>query len=87
MPNLPSAKKHVRADARKRERNRRVKSAMRTALKKARAHIATRDPQAPELLRRALSQLDKAAKKGVIHKGNADRRKSRLMQAFHRAFS
>lgn len=87
MPNLPSAKKHIRADARKRERNRRTKSAMRTALKKARACIAARDPNAQELLRRAISQLDKAAKKGVIHKGNADRHKSRLMQAFHRAFA
>jgi small subunit ribosomal protein S20 len=85
MPNLPSAKKHVRADARKSEQNRRVKSAMRTALKKARAGIAAQDANAQETLRRAISQLDKAAKKGVIRKGNADRRKSRLMRAFHQA--
>jgi len=58
---------------------------MRTALKKARLSIAGNDPHAQELVRRAVSQLDKAAKKGVIKKGNADRRKSRLMRALYQA--
>ena len=80
MPNLPSAKKHVRADARKRDRNRIVKSAMRSAVKDAHQSIASSAPSAQETLRRAVSLLDKAAKKGVIKKGNADRKKSRLMK-------
>jgi len=85
MANLSSAKKHIRADARKNERNRRVKGAMRAAVRQARTGIVSNDANAAEALRRAISQLDKAAKKGVIKKGNANRRKSRLMRAYAQA--
>ena len=43
--------------------------------------------EAREAVRIAVSALDKAAKKGIIHKNNADRRKSRLMRRFNRVES
>jgi small subunit ribosomal protein S20 len=85
MPNLPSAKKHVRADARKRERNRRVKSSTRTAVRKARTALSAQAGDAADAVRLAVSALDKAAKKGVIKKGTADRTKSRLMRLHNSA--
>ena len=84
MPNLPSAKKHIRADARKAERNRYTRSTMRTAIRAARAGIAAKDDDAQDRLRMAMSKLDKAAKKGVIKKQTAARRKSRLMRLYNR---
>ena len=71
--------KHVRADQKKRDRNMRRKSALRTMLKQTEAAIADGEmEQAQELYRQAVSQLDKAAGKGVIKKGMANRKKSRL---------
>jgi small subunit ribosomal protein S20 len=71
--------KHVRADQKKRDRNMRRKSALRTMLKQTEAAIADGEiEQAWELYRQAASQLDKAAGKGVIKKGMANRKKSRL---------
>jgi len=74
-----SALKHLRADPKKRERNFRQKSAMRTMVKKTEAVIEEKDlDQAQELYRQAASHLDRAAQKGVIKKGTANRKKSRL---------
>ena len=71
--------KHVRADKKKRDRNLQRKSALRTALKHTEAAIADGEmEQAEELYRQAASQLDKAAGKGIIKKGLANRKKSRL---------
>ena len=80
MPQRQSGKKHLRADARKAEVNRRVRSATRTAVKLARSAITGQADDAPERLRIAVSHLDKAAKKGVIKKATAGRNKSRLMR-------
>ena len=91
MPNLkknPSALKCVRRDARKAVYRGRVRSATRTYVKKTRGMIASGDlTQAETALREAIRSLDKAAEKGVIHKNNAARRKSRLMRAFNQAKS
>ena len=74
-----SALKHLRADPKKRERNFRRKSAMRTMVKKTEAVIEGQDlEQAQELFRQAASHLDRAAQKGIIKKGTANRKKSRL---------
>ena len=78
MPNRQSAKKHLRADKRKRQINMRVKSATRTAIKKAKSAILANAPEAEENFRLAVKQIDKAASKGVIKEGKADRTKSRL---------
>ena len=79
MPTRKSGMKHVRADKRKRDRNMQRKSALRTTLKQTEAAIAGGEmEQAEELYRQAASQLDRAAGKGIIKKGLANRKKSRL---------
>lgn len=82
MANHKSALKRIRSSARRRARNRTYLSQTRTQVKKARQAIeAGKDVKAAEEeLRLAVSQLDKAAGKGVIHKNAAARRKSRLMK-------
>ena len=71
--------KHVRADKKKRDRNLQRKSALRTVLRQTEAAIADGEmEQAEELYRQAVSQLDRAAGKGIIKKGMANRKKSRL---------
>ena len=89
MPNLkknPSALKAQRRDARKRLYRGSVRSSSRTAVRRARSLLtAGKLPEAEAALASAISALDKAAQKGVIHKNNAARRKSRLMVAFNRA--
>jgi small subunit ribosomal protein S20 len=63
-----------------------VRTSTRTSIKKVRALIAAgKAAEANEALQDAVSALDKAAEKGVIHKNNAARRKSRLMQAVNMA--
>jgi small subunit ribosomal protein S20 len=87
MPNLKSAKKRVRIEEKRRARNHSVKAAARTFVVKARNAIAA-DPAAPETeeaIRAALSELDSAVSKGVLHRNNAARRKSRLMARLHKA--
>jgi small subunit ribosomal protein S20 len=81
LANIRSAIKRVRQSARRRVRNRIVRSSMRTFVKKARAILEEGDTaQAAGAVREAISALDKAAQKGVIHRNSADRRKSRLMK-------
>ena len=79
MPTRSSGMKHVRADKKKRDQNLRRKSALRTTLRQTEAAIADGEmEQAQELYREAASQLDRAAGKGIIKKGTANRKKSRL---------
>lgn len=81
MANLKSAIKRVRQNEKRRMRNRMVRSRMRTYLSKARADVETADPAtAAEAVRQAVAELDKAARKGVIHPNAAARRKSALMK-------
>lgn len=85
MANTKSAKKRIRSDARKRLRNLMVRSRVKTFIRKAEEAIRAGDPAAAEAVRLACSELDKAATKGVIHRNNAARRKSRLMAKFNKA--
>ena len=85
MANTRSAQKHMRADERKRIRNQKVRSRVRTLVKKAEQSITVGEADTVEALRIACAELDKAASKGVIHKNNAARRKSRLMAKFNKA--
>jgi small subunit ribosomal protein S20 len=89
MPNLRSAKKRVRVEAKRRARNKAVKSTVRTYVTRARGAIATAptEPTTAEAIRDAISQLDRAVSKGVLHRNNAARRKSRLMHRLHVAES
>ncbi|MBC7235783.1 MAG: 30S ribosomal protein S20 [Chloroflexi bacterium] len=84
MANTRSALKRVRQDRKRRLRNMRVRSRMRTFVKKANALIVEgQKEEAIEAVRQAISEIDKAAQKGVIHPNNAARRKSRLMRRFN----
>lgn len=70
----------MRQNIKRRERNRRYRSAARTHIRRCRELIAAgRFDEAEEAVRVAASTLDKAARKGVIHPNNAARRKSRIM--------
>jgi len=81
LANHKSAIKRIRSSATKRMKNKVYTSRMRTELKKAKQLIASEDVEkAIEQTRLAISQLDKAAGKGIIHKNNAARKKSRLMK-------
>ena len=85
MANTKSAIKNIKAIEKRHQRNQAVKSATRTYVKKARTAI-TQDPaEAQEDVRAAISALDRAAQKGVIHPNNAARRKSRLMKRLNAA--
>ncbi len=89
MPNLkknPSAMKCARRDARKTVYRGAVRTSTRTHIKRVRALMATgKVTEAEQAMQTALKSLDKAAGKGVIHKNNAARRKSRLMKALNKA--
>lgn len=87
MPSHRSAEKRVRQAEKRRRRNVSVKSALRTATKKARQAIAAGDPAAEELTREAISGYDKAAAKGVIHRRTASRKQARLLRALHKGGS
>ena len=89
MPNLKSAAKRMRIEQKRRARNRAVKSAVKTFINKAQRAIVV-EPGADattEALRQAISQLDRAATKGVLHKNNVARRKSRLMKRLNKALT
>ena len=76
MPNIASAKKNMRKSRAATIRNRAQRAALRTALKKAKTPTATADERL-----KAVSMLDRAARKGLIHKNAAARHKSRLAAA------
>jgi small subunit ribosomal protein S20 len=81
MPNIKSAIKRVKTSEKRRLRNASLKSALRTALKKADQAIAGPDLEAArEAVKFAQRKLDKAVTKGIIHKNAAARKKSRLAQ-------
>lgn len=86
MANHKSALKRIRSSESRRQRNRIVRGSTRTAIKRARTGIAGKDMALAEAsVQDAVSALDKAAAKGVIHKNNAARRKSRLMRQLNQA--
>lgn len=80
MANIQSQIKRNRQNEKRRLRNRNVRGAARTAVNAARKSFSEGNPETREAVLKAISELDKAAEKGVIHKNNAARRKSRLMK-------
>ncbi len=86
MANIKSAKKHIRQSERRRAHNRVYRSAARTYIKKTRQLIeAGNVAEAEQVMLQAISTLDKAARKGIIHPRNAARRKGRIMTALAKA--
>ena len=80
MANIKSQIKRNRQNEKRRINNRNVRGAARTAVNQARTAFAEGNPETKEAVLKAISAIDKAAEKGVIHKNNAARRKGRLMK-------
>ena len=81
MANLKSAIKRNRQNKKRRLRNRVYRGQARTYIRDARAAMLAEDlDEAREHTLKAVKALDKAAEKGILHKNNASRRKSRLMK-------
>jgi small subunit ribosomal protein S20 len=78
VANIKSQIKRNRQNEKRRERNKTVRSELRTRSKMAVDAVESGADDADEQVRVAMSTIDKAASKGVIHKNEASRRKSRL---------
>lgn len=78
MANIKSQKKRILTNAKAADRNKSVKSELRTRVRSAQSAAGT--PEGPEALRLAVKRIDMAAAKGIIHPNAAARRKSRLMR-------
>ena len=82
MANIKSAKKRVLVNQKKADRNKSIKSAVKTSIMKVEAAVVAKDKEAAvAALANAISTIDKAATKGVYHKNNAARKVSRLSKA------
>ncbi|MBN1374681.1 MAG: 30S ribosomal protein S20 [Dehalococcoidia bacterium] len=81
MPKTKTAEKSARSSARKAERNKSIRSVTKSTVTKAEKLIAGKNnEEAKTAVTEAISSLDKAAKKKVIHPNTASRKKSRLMK-------
>ncbi len=85
MPITKSAIKRMRSDAKKRERNQAVLSRLKTLFKKYTKMIKENDTaNASEFAKKLMGEYDKAASKGIIPKGRADRKKGRIQAALNK---
>jgi small subunit ribosomal protein S20 len=81
LANIKSQIKRNRQNEKRRIRNRVFRGRARTFVAKARTAVQTENPEtAKAAVAEAISALDRAVSKGIIHKNNAARRKSRLMK-------
>ena len=88
MTTKKSAEKAARVAQRNAERNKPIRSSVKTYITKARKLILANDlDAAQEAVKQAVIALDKAAQKGVLHPNNAARRKSRLMKRLNAALA
>lgn len=82
LANIKSAKKRILVNQTKAARNKSIRSAVKTSMKKVEAAVAANDKAAASAaLTDAISTISKAASKGVYHKNNAARKISRLSKA------
>jgi len=88
LPVTESAKKQVRVSEKRQLRNKSIRSLCKTNITKAEKLIFSGELEAAqEAVAAAISSLDKAAEKGVLHSNNAARRKSRLLKKLNEAQS
>ena len=81
LANTKSAKKRIRQNSRRRVRNARIRTRARSSVRAARQAVEGSDRNAGEVaVKSAIQELDRAASKGVLHRNNAARRKSRLQK-------
>ncbi|MCB9833021.1 MAG: 30S ribosomal protein S20 [Planctomycetes bacterium] len=79
MPNSKQAEKRVRTDERRRLHNKAMRSSMRTAIRRVAEAVGNGDKdRAHKALATAMKRIDKCAKRNIIHRNNASRRKSLL---------
>ncbi len=81
MANIKSAIKRIRTAKRNEQRNKSVKSALKSLINKAKSLVSAPAKDAEAALREALKRIDKAVSKGIIHKKTAARKKSRLVKS------
>lgn len=85
MPNTKSAAKAMRQANRRHANNLKTKSKFKTAVKKVKKLVTeSKAADAATALKDAMSTMDKAVKKGVMHKNTASRKKSRLAKAINK---
>ncbi len=85
MPNTKSAAKAMRQSLRRRDNNLKTKNKVRAATKQVKKLIGDKNvDEALKALQAAMSALDKAVKKGVLHKNTASRKKSRMAKSIAR---
>lgn len=80
MANIKSQIKRIRTNEARRLRNKSVKAEVRTRTKSALSAASAGSQDSIEALKMAVSRIDSAASKGIIHKNQAANRKSRLMR-------
>ena len=80
MANIKSQIKRIKQNERRQERNKSVKSALKTSIRRFREAADAGDDGAPELARTAARKLDQAASAGVIHKNQAANKKSAIQK-------
>lgn len=86
MPNIKSAAKRARQNLKREIRNRRIKSLLKTSIRRFEESLQNGDHEdAQAKLHAAVRQIDKAAAKGILHKNNAARKKSRLNRQLHKS--
>lgn len=83
MANIKSQKKRNLTNAKRHERNKAVKSEMKTRTKRVDETLGT--DESDEAVRAAIKRIDSAAAKGIIHKNAAARKKSRMMKKVNAA--
>jgi len=82
VANIKSAKKRIKVTLVRTERNKAIRSKVKTAIKKVESAVAASDKQLAQAnLKNAVVEITKAASKGVYHKNNASRKVSRLSKA------
>lgn len=85
MANIKSAKKRILVNNKKAERNKTIKSKVKTMIKKVDAAVAAGDKDlAKASLVAAVAEIDKACSKGVYHKNTASRKVSRIAKAVNK---
>ena len=80
MPNIKSSIKQAQLTVKPEKENKPVRSVVKSSITRAEKAVAAGEAESKALVTAAISELDKAAKKGVLHANNAARRKSRLMK-------
>lgn len=85
MANNKSAIKRVKITAKKTARNNIIRSKVRNTIRKFKIAVTTNSENTEATLKTAISQIDKAVSKGILHRNNADRKKSRLTKRLNKA--